>query len=352
MATKKYSLAIEKIDEAARGFIVDRPAYSIRIKDCNEGKQKQIEISKLGSREKGVLNCYITAGQVSHNIQCKTDAIKKICNDCWEYIIAQTSIPEVNQKCFKLQNVKNEDFDVLIEAVKEYNNIEVSPINTDNNPNIRNQYHLKGKYDAKISVIFYKNGTLMVQGCITSFYVEFITDVMQTISSVSSEVIEEVFSVQSRAGHVFDDNLEAHISNMEHIRGSVIESFIMTSVCLANSSVTVDDYGCYTFGVMKALDAILRTRLLEDAPDFNDYGTYFRSRDEKYYFKKCVAIYDYNEYLKRALEEGYTFFHQHRHTTFHVDDQNIETSRILQYDEAINIIKDSLVIINKICKNW
>ena len=192
----------------------------------------------------------------------------------------------------------------------------------------------------------------MVQVCITPFYVEFITDVLQTISSVPFEVIEEVFSVQSRAGYVFDDNLESHIANIEHIKESVIENFIMTSICLANSSVKVDDYGCYTFGVMKALDAILRTRLLEDTPDFNDYGTYFRKRDEKYYFKGCVATYDYNERLKRALENGYTFFHQHRHTTFHVDDQNIETSTILQYDEAINIIKDSLVIINEICKNW
>ncbi len=53
-------------------------------------------------------------------------------------------------------------------------------VNTDKSPNILNQYHLKGKYDAKVSVIFYNNGTLMVQGCITSFYVEFITEVLHS----------------------------------------------------------------------------------------------------------------------------------------------------------------------------
>ena len=42
----------------------------------------------------------------------------------------------------------------------------------------------------------------------------------------------------------------------------------------------VDDYGCYTFGIMKALDGLISKRLLEDAPDFKDYGTYFeRGKD-------------------------------------------------------------------------
>ena len=47
MATKKYSLAIEKIDEVAKEFIAARPAYTLHIKECNQGKQKQIEIVLL-----------------------------------------------------------------------------------------------------------------------------------------------------------------------------------------------------------------------------------------------------------------------------------------------------------------
>ena len=40
MATKKYSLAIEKIDEVAKEFVAARPAYTLHIKECNQGKQK------------------------------------------------------------------------------------------------------------------------------------------------------------------------------------------------------------------------------------------------------------------------------------------------------------------------
>ena len=69
-------------------------------------------------------------------------------------------------------------------------------------------------------------------------------------------------------------------------------------------------------------------------------------------FKSGIGTYDNNLHLKQALEQGYSFFNQHRHSTFHVDSFNVETSRTLEYDEAVNIIKDCLVIINNICNNW
>lgn len=352
MANKKYSLAIEKIDEIAKEFVSTLAAYSIHIKDCNQGKQKQIEIIHICSGEKGVLNCYITAGQVSHSIQGNPKHYS-ICQKCWEYIVEQTSIMVKEQKCFKLRGVKDEDFDALIEAVREYEGVETTQIATDKNPNIRNQYHLRGKYNAKISICFYKNGTLMIQGAITSFYVEFITEVLQTISDVPSEAIDEVFVIQARTGYVFETDLSKHISHMEHVRGCVAEKFINTSVSLANSGVTVEDYGCYTFGILKALDAVMTNRLLEDAPDFDNYGTYFQKDEYNgYHFNENIITYNNNVNLKQALEQGYSFFNKHRHSTFHVDNPSVETSRILGYDEAISIIKEGLRLINRICNYW
>ena len=83
MATKKYSLAIEKIDEVAKEFVAARPAYTLHIKECNQGKQKQIEIINIKNQEKSTLNCFITGGQVSHNIQGKNGTLNGICKDCW-----------------------------------------------------------------------------------------------------------------------------------------------------------------------------------------------------------------------------------------------------------------------------
>lgn len=347
---KKYSLSIENINQVANDFIATKPSYSIKITDYNEGKLKKIEITH--NKETGILNCYICAGQVSYSIQGKAH-LKGVCEECWNAIYQNTLIPCPDKKTFTAKGISEDDFDTFIEMLSESGEIEITTVNTDNNSTIRNQYHLKGKYDAKVSIIFYNNGTLFLQGAITAFYIELITEVMETISSVPSEVMEDFLAIQPSVGCVIEKDLNKHITKTENIEGTILEGFIKTSIALANSGVAVDDYGCYTFGIMKALDGLISKRLLEDAPDFNDYGTYFeKGKDGNYYFLENVGTYNSNPSLKRALEKAYDFYNKNRHTTFHVDRRNLETSRILYYDEALNIINDGLVIINNLCTNW
>ena len=103
---------------------------------------------------------------------------------------------------------------------------------------------------------------------------------METISSVPTEVMEDFLAIQPLVGCVIEKDLNKHFTKTENIEGSILEDFLKTSIALANSGVVVDDYGCYTFGIMKALDGLISKRLLEDAPDFKDYGTYFeRGKD-------------------------------------------------------------------------
>lgn len=347
---KKHSLSVENIDQVAIDFIATKPSYSIKITNCKEGKLKKIEITH--NKETGILNCFISGGQVSYNTQGKA-RLKGICEDCWNAILQNASIPCPDKKAFTAKGISIEDFDTFMDMLSESAEIEVTTVNTDNNPTIRNQYHLKGKYDAKVSIIFYNNGTLFLQGAVTAFYIELITEVMETISSVPSEVMEEFLSVQPSVGCIIDKDLNKHFTKKENIESSILEDFLKTSIALANSGVVVDDYGCYTFGIMKALDGLIGKRLLEDAPDFKDYGTYFeKGSDGNFHFRESVGTYDDQLSLKRALERAYDFYNKNRHTTFHVDRRNLETSRTLYYDEAVNIIKEGLVIMNDLCTNW
>lgn len=352
MATKKYSLAIEAIDEAAVNFASQHSSYIFEIKNLNDGMLKQISFSCDKTKDRGILNCYIVNGQVSINIQGKNGPLKNLCNECWEYIVSNTSLPDEGNKCFKLKDVTHDDFDTFIAVLKDYDNIVISQVNSDNNKNLLAHYLLKGKYNAKVSVNYYNNGTLFVQGALTPFFIELVTETLQTISNVPNESIEEVFSIDSRAPHIFEDDLSNIFEKLDHIQGSVVETFINTSIRLANTAVPVPDYGCYTFGILKAIDALIVSRIIEDAGDFDDYGTYFHRVNGKYCFKDGVGLFDHSPKLKSVLERGYSFFHRNRHTTFHVDQPNIETSRVLSYDDAINIIKEAIVIINDICKNW
>ena len=86
---------------------------------------------------------------------------------------------------------------------------------------------------------------------------------METISSVPSEVMEDFLSIQPSVGCIIEKDLNKHFTKIENIEGSILEDFLKTSITLANSGVVVDDYGCYTFGIMKALDGLISKRILE-----------------------------------------------------------------------------------------
>lgn len=109
---KKHSLSVESIDQVAIDFIATKPSYSIKIADCNEGKLKKIEITH--NKETGILNCFISGGQVSYNIQGKAH-LRGICEECWNAILQNASIPCPDKKTFTAKGISEEDFDTFIE---------------------------------------------------------------------------------------------------------------------------------------------------------------------------------------------------------------------------------------------
>ena len=167
---KKHSLSVENIDQVAIDFIATKPSYSIKITDCQEGKLKKIAITH--NKETGILNCFINGGQVSYSTQGKAH-LKGICEECWNVILQNTSIPCPDKKSFTAKGISEEDFDAFIDVLSESDEIEITTVNTDNNPAIRNQYHLKGKYDAKVSIIFFYKKRVIILLRMNSLYSAF-----------------------------------------------------------------------------------------------------------------------------------------------------------------------------------
>ena len=61
---------------------------------------------------------------------------------------------------------------------------------------------------------------------------------------------------------------------------------------------------------------------------------------------------DFNPELKKCIERAYAYYIDKRTASFHIDRTAIETSTILSYEEAVDIVEESLKNINNICKNW
>ena len=349
MAKKKFSLQISIIDKFAKEFIEDE-GYECSIEEHPNKTitEKHITISK--DKVKGKLVLYISGGQVSYQVQTGNQTIRKIGEDCWEYIYEHTKLPEISAKSFTAKNIETELFDCFIEDLG--NNYQIEEIsNTD--ASIRNRYLINGEYGASLSTILYNNGTLFIQGRITPLFVEIVSKTIEDLVPAPQQVKEVFLSIEPEKGQIIDPEVSKHIGKMEHISGSKIETMIRTSIQLVNYAWPLDDYCCFTHSIFRALEGLIRVRLMEDEPDdFDNIGKFFHEESNKFIFNDDITRYDEIPALKDSLEDAYDFYNKNRHAISHVDKANIEASKMMDYDEAVDVIQECLKRINKLCNNW
>ena len=134
-----------------------------------------------------------------------------------------------------------------------------------------------------------------------------------------------------------------------------MDGFITTSTVLANSGIEIGDYACYSFGILKSIEGLLSLKLrAKIKSDSVSIGKFFEenSVSKKFHLKGSITEFDTDANLKRAIDDAYDFYNKNRHTTFHTKKIHVETSRILSYEEAVDIIDDGLKVINELCNNW
>lgn len=351
MANKRYSLIISKIPEAVDDFA--EVHNSFMVNKCFVNNEFRYEFVRSADKVKrpGILVCYILQdGRVSFNIQGSPN-YKKVCDECRNFIISQTQIPDISQKTLTVKHISKEDVECFLELQIE-NGVTCEMIDSKCD-SIEIEASLCGDYGARMHLSYYRNETLFLQGVLTEFFVILAQDVLSLTTDTPDSIVKTVFEIKNTSKEVISPDLSCHIQNLTHIpQESVIRKFISSTLTLINSGVCVGDYGCCSFGILKALDALMRQRLQEDRLIVsNYYGIFKETVEHVYKFNSSIITYDDNFALKSALEDAYTLYHKHRHTTFHVDAM-IESSRILSFDDALDIIKEALKIINRICNNW
>lgn len=344
----RYSLFVSQIPSLVGSFVAQRDGYSFIAK--SNKNELRFEFSKQGVNKPGFLICYIlNDGRVSFQV-CGSQALKGVCEQCRDEIVKSARIPDVSQKTITIKNVALCDVKDFLQ-IREDDDVVVEEREASNDT-MDLECCLCGDYGARVHVSHYKNGTLCLQGVLTEFFVTLSQDVLGLLKDVDENVITSAFEITNTGVKNINEDLAFHINDLTHIQDSVISLFISTTLVLMNSQLQVGDYGCHTFGLMKAIDALLRKRMQEDGPLVGSYYQRFQEQaDGTYCFSDSIITYNDNIALKNALEDAYTFYHKHRHTTFHVDDI-IESSRILTFDDALDIVHEGLSIINRICNNW
>lgn len=345
MAAKKhFALDIDNIPIVIEEYFRLNTQFLYDIKHSDE---KGLVLKLEKGKSNGMLNLYYSRGLVSYSVQGR---MKEKAEECWEYIKYHTALPNTENKTFVIRNVVKDDFDAYLECLLGINEFTLVECDT-KDPNVAKRIKITGKYNATVVLTYYNNGTLYLQGRISSLYLTLIVETVSTITDTPDNVIKEFISTTTTPPIIIPESIEENIDNPGPIIGSIIAKMILSSIQMINSVVNVEDYSCYVLGIVKAMDALMSKKIIEiTGTPFKTFGTHLDESGTGYIFKTHVL--DSYPDLKRSIEKAYTYYSDVRLRALHIDRTALETSTILTYEDAVDIVKESLKHINNICNHW
>lgn len=347
---KNYSLFIEHIDDAVASFVNREGGISLEIERPDDSKVIY-RISK--DKNTGVINVYKKKnGLFSITIQ-GAPSLSNLCTRCCDSFIQQTSIPNSLRKNFTIRNSKKDNWELFKLELTETYKLQILDKNTDGYANIEDSFDVQTNSGVKVSCTLYSNDTFMMQGNVTSLFLILVTESLRWLADERKlNYIPETLSLQNIT-QTFSEDINELVPNLDACGDDdgIIKRMILTSVALFNSGVIVEDYGCYTFGVLKALEGVLKLRLSEDIPPVETLGDFYYYDTTSHRHRLRTTVYDGQLELKKALNKGYNNWVSSRHSSFHADEQ-ISTSTLLSYEQAHEVFEKTLDCINSICDNW
>lgn len=335
----------QDVIEEFKSTISDK--YSLRWDDSKEFEKK---VTIVSGKDKGVLNIYIKAGGlVSFLIQGKP-VLKDICQKCQDFLLEKTQLELNNKKSFSIADVTEKDLDILVEYLEELKcQVEEKVVS---NTTVKKSFRISGKHREVLTITYYNNSHLLVQGNITRLFLDFITLCADVFSEeVMREEQKKFFEVNDADFKIFDTNLRNYIPhNYDKIEGK-IATVLTTSLLVMNQRLDLPDCSCYSFPALRAVEGVLKKRIGIEVPLVlkENIGEHFLRDGGDFKLKSCSLFT--NSALKSAIEDAYTLYYKYRHTTFHFD-VSVESTAIVTYDEAKDIVEKCLKIIGRICKNW
>lgn len=357
MPTEQF-LQIDQIGNAVSNFFSSKPNASFNVDDKQNDKII-CKIGKTGVKEQATLTLYIKkGGAVSHLVQCSPQRmdLKQLAEDCWVSIVNDTNISVTSCSCYSIKNISEEDYGTFTSIMVD--DMSYTPEEKEvASAAIKHSTKYTDKYGANVTANYYKNGTLTIQGALSPMLVYTWTNCVDLLGDLNPVDKDALISLSTTTSPVrLSQNLTDHISNLAPIAGTKIEALILTSITLANSGIVCDDNAWISFCILKGLDALLSRALTHDNPanSFDNFGVHFEkdASGTHHILRASNHDFDGNIPLKHALENGYDLFFNERHSSFHIDRANIETSTMLSYEKAVEIVEEALKVIDRICKHW
>lgn len=209
----------------------------------------------------------------------------------------------------------------------------------------------------KLTLHVYSNHRIMVQGKPLYLYNEFLSYVsyspkveMNDIIKATNEFVDTNTDVDEARNKMSKMMPVAYAGTVD----PVIWKLFSPSVTLCDDGKELEDYSCFTFPSLRALEGYLKYLLAEKnivIDEAHNFGTVFNkgSNGRATVIQKHVKDIADADYVE-ALEDVYNYFKENRHVIFHVNQILIDTKVIEDKQEAISIINDVAALIERTYK--
>lgn len=334
----RYTLNIDEFDSVIDKFIKNKAYISYNHKDTNRGILYQFYCKK-STKPISILHCYISLGRVSFHCDGKDAAIAE---ECKNFLIENTKIEIHEMKSFVAKGVEQEMYDTIIFFLDKDYVLEEEELKDA----MLSRYKVKGRYGDVISIIYYNTETLMVQGRVGFAFMDFV--------EIASELLKpdevkkghlKMYEVTSP--EIINSSLRELLPNVDTSIVERLDGIMSPSLVLLNSSLQLTDYSAFAFPVLKGSEGILKEVFLNKEVRIgkDGFGAYFRDGN---WISGRNSIFEENK--RSSILSLYKYYNKHRHSTFHTG-VTFEDSRTLNREEALEIVKECLKLIDNVYLN-
>lgn len=273
-----------------------------------------------------------------------------------ETIVANSFKNEHENSSCTFANVTEETYSKLIDYLNSLEKLTLIEDKVVDNPVHR---HLKycSSFGDKMVINRYNTGTMLFQGNPAYILTEamyFMTLMPDVAEDELLRTRKDIYNAEIDPITKSRENLKRRIPNAYDKLDDTVLKILVPSISLSSSNLVVEEYSCYAFPALKALEAFLLDLLCQKGitvnPPKQNLGSVFvlDAATGLHVLTNANKALVIDAAYAKCLEDVYNYFKQQRHTRFHANQILILSTLIFNKAEADAIIADVLSIIDDI----
>lgn len=334
---------------------IDRNKIDVAIQEW-AGLEEKIEPSKKGNGyhysvpkgdEEALLIIYFKNDGTA-TINPKAGKKPELSTELAEYIKEKCLITKRTNFSLSFKDVNSENFSLLIEFLTDELGAKILD---DNQSDARRLIHLKGPFKDEITIAYYSNQTVLVQGKPLNLYIEiklFFYELLSFEQVVQTEA--ETYEIDIKTADIRSE-LESYLPTAFPFLEDRIIKIITPSLSLMKLEIELEDYSSFAFPALRGLEGYIRQLLRrkgneDGVKNVNKIGALFKEDANKVSCLMDFAKLDIQcDETCQALERAYNLWKSKRHVYFHTDRHVQMTPIIWKKEDAEAILNDTLVLI-------